>query len=340
MDDLALMDLEEFLSERFAGLSLNMDKLETVGDLKRELAKVSSPSSSSLPTTRGRGRYVVKVGEWNPSDEEWERALLLVNQERRDKIRRYRQVSDQRLHFCGQLMLRRIIHTHTGLPYEKIVFAYTKGNKPVLGCDVPSEAREEGLSNFNFNYSHEGSFVAAACEPRSIVGVDIAKIEIRGRDKSMVNYFDTMKKCFSASEWKDIRGGSDDREQLFRFFVFWALKESYVKATGWGLATEFDGFEFKNVFADPSALEKNHKIALVVGNSVRPNWHFRIHLVDHEHVMAVAIGPPEEAAPTFKATFKLAPNDAVWKESLPPGPDCDNVTFLSVKELMEGMPNV
>jgi 4'-phosphopantetheinyl transferase len=48
----------------------------------------------------------------------------------------------------------------------------TKGSKPFL-ANLPNP-RPPGIPNFNFNVSHEGSFVALAAEPVCICGVDVA----------------------------------------------------------------------------------------------------------------------------------------------------------------------
>jgi hypothetical protein len=61
-----------------------------------------------------------------------------------------------------------------------------------------------------------------------------------------------------------------------------------------------------------------------------------VHVVDNNHVMAVATGPPTCAAPTFKATFKLPANDPLWQQSEPTDPE---IVYLSVNELIEGIPD-
>ena len=332
MDDLALLDLADFIEEAapLVKLPKRWDGIQTLGDLKQLLPK--STLAPRVPCVKGRCRWIVRVGDWQPSEAEFEKALRLVPEERREKTLRFRQPSDQRLHFCGRLMLRRIIHQETGLPYQEINFGYTKGNKPVLATPMPPTC---SLPNFNFNYSHDGDYLVGATEPCSIVGVDVARIEVRGRQRSVDEHFSTMKNCFSAREWNVIREPDSDSDKLRRFFTFWALKESYVKASGWGLGTDFDTFEFRNVLP---MVTGNHSICVIVKGVELKKWHFRIYNIDPMHVMCVATGPPEEAAPTFKATFKLAPNDLQWQESPAPTDDCDHVRELSVADLMQGVP--
>lgn len=234
LDDLGLLELGEYLQSKlsFRVDAKEWDEIFTVGDLTRRLVQqngsliVSSLAPEVSGADTGRVRWVVKVGGWNPSKEEWTRALSLLPTERREKVLRYKFDTDKQLHLVGQLLLRRLIHEHLGTPYEDIRFAYTKGNKPVLGFKVPSTCR---FKNYNFNYSHEGDYIVAGSEPCSIVGVDVAKVQIRGADKGIEEYFDTMHKCFLPNEWVSIYSGRDAHEKLFRFYVLWALKESYVK---------------------------------------------------------------------------------------------------------------
>lgn len=137
-----------------------------------------------------------------------------------------------------------------------------------------------------------------------------------------------------------------DEQRLQRFFVFWTLKESYVKATGWGLATEFSSFEFRNVFGEEigctalDQLEGNRKICVALKGVVQSKWHFRVWPLNPKHIMSVATGPPEDAAPTFKSSFvRLAPNDPDWTRNAPPEtPSCVQVKRLSVHNLLEGIP--
>jgi 4'-phosphopantetheinyl transferase len=341
--ELALLELGEFLERHSSVIVKAWDRIQTVRDLRAKVGRGASlyrsPSAAALPprpvaatvAVAGRSRCVVRVGAWNPTDDEFKRALALVPPERREKVLKFKFESDQRLHLCGRLLLRRLIHQHLGIAYSDISFAYTKGNKPVLGSPVPPGC---AFPNFNFNYSHEGELVVGACEPSCIVGVDVAKIEMRGKSRSVEDHFDTMRKCFSSREWALIRGGLDDRDRLYRFFVFWALKESYVKATGWGLGTEFDTIEFRDVSFD-GAIEDNKRIAIAVDGRLQGDWFFRVRLLDVDHVMAVATGPPSDAAPTFKATFRMPAADPAWRHSAPI--DCD-IQYLTVPELIEGMP--
>ena len=322
------MDLQAHIERKTGVIIKDWEKIITIKDLKDAVG-----IKSVVKPKDGRARWVIDVGSWNPTDEEWEKALSLVPKERVDKVKRYKFKQDQKCHLVGRLFLRRLIHDQLGIAYSDIVFAYTKGNKPVLGCPVPSNC---AFDNFNFNYSHEGNYVVGGCEPICIIGCDVAKVEIRGRDKKVSDYFASMDKCFSLREWNVINDAGTEEAKLLRFYVFWSLKESYVKATGWGLATEFNTFEFRDVFIKNVSLEDNLKIRVVVEGREQSLWKFRSYIVDDKHVMAVACGVPQDAAPTFKATFKMSKNNPAWQRP-PSPPDSIPLTRVTVPELLKGM---
>jgi hypothetical protein len=178
----------------------------------------------------------------------------------------------------------------------------------------------------------------------------VARAHLR-QNKGAEEWFRDMKRSFSASEWTLIRRGQDDREKLLRFFVFWALKESYVmrvfhlvffffffcfdvsfhkvKATGWGMGTEFETFEFRDVSFE-GRIEDNRNIKVVVEGKVQMGWNFRLYIVDDDHVVSYATGPPKDAAPTFKSTFKMPNSSPLWNQSEPIEFDPEIITLFDV----------
>lgn len=108
------------------------------------------------------------------------------------------------------------MHEQCGVPYKEIQFAYTKGNKPILGIALPDSCP---FKNFNFNYSHEGDMVVVGAEPCSIVGVDVGFVEIKG-SKNVAEHFQTFRTNFSGLEWNQINGYGEPISFLFVLFCF------------------------------------------------------------------------------------------------------------------------
>lgn len=88
-------------------------------------------------------------------------------------------------------------------------------------------------SGFHFNLSHSGDWVLCAAAGHE-VGCDIERI---GRADLSV-----AKRFFAPGEYAAILA-SPEEERNVLFYRFWTLKESFVKATGFGLHLPLDGFE-------------------------------------------------------------------------------------------------
>lgn len=112
------------------------------------------------------------------------------------------------------------------LQIESLIdFKRTEEGKPYLNLklDIP---------NLNFNISHDGNFVIFVSDIKATIGADIMEIILRQNSDTIENFFELMECCFTINEWKMINGGLDEYEKLKRFYTFWTLKESYIKAIG------------------------------------------------------------------------------------------------------------
>lgn len=98
-----------------------------------------------------------------------------------------------------------------------------------------------------FNFSHSGICVmcAAAVDRTDVkVGCDVEK---RGvfREK-------TARRFFCREEYEEIMLAGTEKERIDRFYRFWVLKESFMKATGKGMGLELSSFCIK--LGNPSIL--------------------------------------------------------------------------------------
>ena len=76
-----------------------------------------------------------------------------------------------------------------------------------------------------------------------------------------------------------------EHEQLRQFYRHWALKESYVKATGEGIVIDLTRIEFS--YASREQLDGAQAATVVVDGIPRPEWAFTVFHVDREHYAAV-----------------------------------------------------
>lgn len=94
-----------------------------------------------------------------------------------------------------------------------------------------------GMPALDFNLSHTDGLVACAVSAGAAVGVDVE------RSRQLDDLERLVERFFSPPEIAALLAlGAADRRQ--RFFTLWALKESYIKARGLGLAIPLDQFSF------------------------------------------------------------------------------------------------
>ncbi|UPR52984.1 4'-phosphopantetheinyl transferase superfamily protein [Vibrio cyclitrophicus] len=151
------------------------------------------------------------------------------------KVERYRMPSSQTQALYVRNYLRKVLSSYSDLMPEEWRFEYGEKGKPSL---IEKQQIETGL-NFNISHSKEHLLIAVCQREGKQVqlGVDIEHA------RSSTNIDSIMKHYFSDKELTDLLKLNKE-EQRERFFDLWALKESYIKATGKGLATSLRSFSF------------------------------------------------------------------------------------------------
>lgn len=152
--------------------------------------------------------YGVKVNE---IEEEilakyWE--LLPASQKKR--IEKYKREKPKKLSLCGAALLKYAL-TKEGIREYDIL--YTEYGKPVL-IDNPIQ----------FNFSHSSNRVICAVSNKA-VGCDVQKV------KEISNGIPS--RFFTSSECEIIKNSQNKTDMFFRL---WAIRESFIKATGLGMA--------------------------------------------------------------------------------------------------------
>ena len=225
-------------------------------------------------------RWAFNWSNWQPTEKELLKIVSYLQIEEKERIGKFVFRKDVKASLIGRLMMRKFVNEHTDIPYNEIVFARGKNNKPTL---------ENPGKSVSFNISHQGSFTVLAGENRNVkLGVDVMKLEYTG-GKRLSEFFRLMDRNFSPREWAEIRGGTGtpESDQIAMFCRHWALKESYVKALGVGIVTDLRTIEFRTF----SKLRENELVtdtSLYI-NEVRQNWFFQESLLDSEHCIAVAL---------------------------------------------------
>jgi len=139
-----------------------------------------------------------------------------------------------------------------------------------------------------FNVSHTAGLIACAVAVDPEIGVDVEDVERRSRTVQIADRF------FAPSEVHAL-GSLPVAEQRDRFFDYWTLKESYIKARGKGLAIPLKSFAF-----DLSHPERIGLTLAAAAGDVPDGWRFFLMQPDARHRLALAVRPPTGVRPLLR----------------------------------------
>ena len=160
--------------------------------------------------------YYAKISEL--SEQELQRALQLLPKERIEKIERIKQKKSQLQSIYAGLLLEHALREQ-GLSGKSLTFLKNPDGKPYI-AEYPE---------LFYNLSHSKRYVALVIDEHS-VGVDVEGL--REGYQKLVNRF------FAADEIAALQEQWSDEY----FTELWTRKESYLKATGYGMRMPLPGF--------------------------------------------------------------------------------------------------
>lgn len=126
----------------------------------------------------------------------------------------------------SQGILRMLVANYLSLPLEEVELGRRAKGKPFCKND----------ESLFFNMSNSGGLCVYAFSRDHELGIDLEQL------RPLEDLDELIRKNFSASEQGYIRRKKED--ELRRFFFFWTIKESYLKAIGEGMRIEPQNLEF------------------------------------------------------------------------------------------------
>ncbi|MDR1563741.1 MAG: 4'-phosphopantetheinyl transferase superfamily protein [Oscillospiraceae bacterium] len=165
--------------------------------------------------------YIKHLTEEDPA------ALLpLLSKTRRAKAERLRSSSQKLACAYGELLLSHAFERETGRAMSFDSLSFNPYGKP-YSCEYP---------RLNFSISHSGEYVMLGLASAPL-GVDVQ----RRKSASVA----AAKRFFTSEEYAFVVNGEEAGAGA-RFADLWAVKESYIKALGTGLATPLSSFNTAN----------------------------------------------------------------------------------------------
>lgn len=249
-------------------------------------------------------RWVFDFESWQPTESQWLLATACIQEEEMERIGQFMFKRDAKASLAGRLMIRKFIADNSDLKFNEILLKRDDRGKPYLDGSL-----KEKLS---FSVSHHGRFaVLAGQTDGAVVGVDVMTTKYNG-GKDLNDFFRIMSRHFTPCEWDAIKNTSELNEmKMLLFNRHWALKESYVKATGTGIVVDLRNIEFR---IRSKKLASNSFITdteLYLDRLKRSDWTFHETLLDCDHLVAVAIGTGQcETSPFLPLNFDELLQDA------------------------------
>jgi len=154
----------------------------------------------------------------------------LLTEDEREKRDRFRFEKDQHSCLVTRALVRTVLSRYENIAPKDWRFVTNDHGRPEIA--EPKSAR-----SLKFNLSHTNGLIACIVAREREIGVDVEDRERSGKLLDIAHRF------FSPTEVAALRK-LPEKEQLDRFFLYWTLKESYIKARGMGLAIPLSHFSF------------------------------------------------------------------------------------------------
>ncbi len=179
----------------------------------------------------------------------------LLSQDEQQRRSRFVFPRDQHRHLVTRALVRTVLSRYASVAPTEWTFATNAYGRPGIANDH-AQARD-----ISFNISHTDGLVVLGVAHKCALGVDTENYRVRQAPIEIADRF------FDPSEAAALRALPTDL-QTRRFYEYWTLKESYVKARAMGLSVPLNTFRVR--FAG----ERHVALAIDVdpGDS-RSRWH-------------------------------------------------------------------
>jgi 4'-phosphopantetheinyl transferase len=204
------------------------------------------------------------------------RLLSLLCSEERERHARLVFAADRDRYLLAHAALRLMVARYANVSASTLRFEANAHGRPEIVS--PKDA-----CAIRFNLSHTNGAIAIAVCRAHDVGVDIENHTREIRDRRAI-----ARRFFSASEVHALEM-LPDAEQQARFFQYWTLKESYIKARGLGLTLPLDAFSFEWPACVSDATILHPRIAIDPILRDAGAWHFLLASARPNHTIAAAV---------------------------------------------------
>lgn len=219
-----------------------------------------------------------------------------LTEEESTKVSRYKFEHLRHDALITRALVRTVLSKYAELDPREWRFEKGEKDKPeIVNAPLP----------LRFNISHTTGLIVCAVALEYDLGADVEYIP---RNTDVLGITD---RFFSQAEIDELFSLPDEAQQRSRFFDYWTLKESYIKAWGGGLSIPLDQFSFHiGEASDADAAQRcnrNIRLSFAPQRQDRPeDWQSWLFYPSEEHRMAVSIRAGQQPRYTLKL-FKTVP---------------------------------
>ena len=148
--------------------------------------------------------------------------LSLLDETEQQRAASYKFDQHRNLYIASHVFLRKVLSYHAPLQPEEWRFYQNDFGKPFIN-NTP-------FHSIHFNLSHTIGMIACAVNKTHEIGVDV-------EGSRPLKYMEQVsRRNFTDREYNDIFSKKSIEKQRQQFYTYWTLKESLIKALGYGLS--------------------------------------------------------------------------------------------------------
>ena len=212
---------------------------------------------------------------------------LLVEEERQ-KEARFHFARDRHRYLITRALVRSVLSRYAAVAPPDWRFVEDAYGRPQIVNEDPAARR------ISFNISHTHSLVVLGVTCDRALGVDTEDVHTRRAELGIADHY------FAADEVAQLRATSPELQQT-RFFEYWTLKESYIKARGMGLSLPLAQFGFD--LGQPRSVRIGFRPPLIDDPA---RWIFWLWRARGDHYVAICAEHAGREAPELSFT-KIVP---------------------------------
>ncbi len=167
-------------------------------------------------------------------DERLSTMAELLSSPERAQQRRFHFADDRKRYLVTRAMVRSVLSRYAPVAPTDWTFRENAYGRPAIGHD------HEVAAGLQFNISHARGLIALAVRRHGGLGIDVENLVHRPVSTAIADRF------FSPAEAVELASVPVEHRPD-RFFEYWTLKESYIKARAMGLSLPLDKFGFRLV---------------------------------------------------------------------------------------------